>query len=145
MASPGETIRALAEAIIPGVDVDETIGAAEIQAESFIAHYLEFVQPGLTDALPVILDGLASEDRPDSLFVELDPAERLAVLRRLGEHEVAELRDLADLLLALTFAAFYGEWSGQDESGRLVERPVGWELVGFPGPVDGYPNLLRRS
>jgi hypothetical protein len=144
MASAGETLRALAEAIIPGVDVDETVGAAEIQAEAFIAHYLELIQPGLPEALPVLFDGLAAEARPDTNFTDLAPDERLAVLKRLGEHEVAELRDLADILLTLTLAAFYGEWSGQDEDGVLVARPVGWELVGFPGPVDGYPDLLRR-
>jgi gluconate 2-dehydrogenase subunit 3-like protein len=144
MASAGETIRALASSIIPGVDVDETIGAAEIQAEAFIAHYLDFVQPGLADALPVLFDGLVAEARPDASFVDLEPAERLEILKRLGEHEVAELRDLADILVALTVAAFYGEWSGQDSDGALVARPVGWELVGFPGPVDGHPNLLRR-
>lgn len=144
MASAGETLRALAEAIIPGVDVDETVGAAEIQAEAFLAHYLEFLQPGMTEALPVLLDGLAAEARPDTSFIDLNPDERLAVLRRLGEHDVPELRDLADILIALTLAAFYGEWSGQDSEGALVARPVGWELVGFPGPVDGYPDLLRR-
>lgn len=145
MASAGESLRALAEAIIPGVDVDETVGAPEIQAEAFIAHYLEFVQPGLTEALPVLLDGLAAEIRADAAFTDLAPGARLDVLRRLGEHDVSELRDLADLLLALTLAAFYGEWTGQDEHGALVARPVGWELVGFPGPVAGYPELLRRS
>jgi hypothetical protein len=145
MASAGETLRALAEAIIPGVDVDETVGAAEVQAEAFIAHYLEFMQPGLTEALPVLLDGLAAEARPDTAFVDLPPDDRLGVLKMLGEHDVPELRDLADILVALTFAAFYGEWTGQDSDGALVARPVGWELVGYPGPVDGHPGLLRRQ
>lgn len=144
MASAGEVLRALTEAIIPGTDVDETIGAAEIQAEVFVAHYLDFVRDGLTDALPLLLDDLAAQLRPDAIFIELTPAERLEVLRRLGEHEVPELRDLADLLVALTLAAFYGEWTGQDADGALVARPVGWELAGFPGPVDGHRGLLRR-
>ena len=145
MASAGEVLRALTEAIIPGTDVDETIGAAEIQAETFVAHYLDFVQEGLTEALPLLLDDLAAQVQPGTTFVSLSPADRLEVLRKLGEHEVAELRDLADILVALTLAAYYGEWTGQDASGAVVARPVGWELLGFPGPVDGHRRLLRRS
>jgi hypothetical protein len=145
MAAADATLRALAETVVPGPPHDESFGAAEIEAERFIAHYLDSLIPGLADGVVTILDGLAAERRPDTAFASLSLRERAAVLQRLSSHEVQDLRDLGDLLLALSIAAVYGEWSGLDEDGELTRQPLGWELTGWPGPAEGYPALLRRK
>jgi len=144
MATAEETLRALAETVVPGPPHDDTLGAAEIEAEGFIVHYLESVIPGLSDGVATILDGMATELREGSSFVDLSLDERAGVLQRLCEHEVQDLRELGDLLLALSFASVYGEWSGLDANGELTRAPLGWELTGWPGPADGYPSLLRK-
>jgi hypothetical protein len=144
MAAPDETLRALAEAVVPGHPHDSTLGAAEIGAEGFISHYLESMIPGLSEGVATILDGMATELREGSAFVDLTLDERAAVIRKLCQHEVADLRDLGDLLLALSLGAVYGEWSGLDADGELTRAPLGWELTGWPGPAEGYPSLLRR-
>lgn len=145
MAAADATLRALAETVVPGPPHDESFGAAEIQAERFIAHYLDSLIPGLADGVVTILDGLAAERHPDTAFASLSMEERGAVLRRLTSHEVQDLRELGDLLLALSLAAVYGEWSGLDEHGALTREPLGWELTGWPGPAEGYPALLRQK
>ena len=144
MAGPDETLRALAETVVPGPPHDETFGAAEIEAERFIAHYLESVIPGLSEGVATILDGMATELREGKAFVDLTLDERASVLQRLTQHEMQDLRELGDLLMALAFAAVYGEWSGLDSNGELTRTPLGWELTGWPGPAEGYPALLRK-
>src|SRR5436309_6555897 len=143
MGAADATLRALAETIVPGPPHDASFGGAEIEAERFIAHYLEAVIPGLADGVATILDGLATELREGSDFVSLSLEDRGLVLRRLTEHEVQDLRELGDLLMALGLAAVYGEWSGLDEHGALTREPLGWELTRWPGPAEGYPSLLR--
>jgi hypothetical protein len=144
MATADETLRALAETVVPGPPHDDTLGAAEIQAEVFIAHYLESVIPGLSEGVATILDGMATELREGDAFVELSLDERANVLQRMTQHEVQDLRELGDLLLALSLASVYGEWSGLDANGELTRAPLGWELTRWPGPADGYQSLLRK-
>jgi hypothetical protein len=144
MATPEETLRALAETVVPGPPHDDTLGAPDINAEGFIGHYLESVIPGLSEGVATILDGMATEQHEGATFVDLSLDEREIVVTKLCTHEVADLRDLGDLLLALSLGAVYGEWSGLDENGELTRAPLGWELTGWPGPADGYPALLRR-
>ena len=144
MGAADATLRALAETVVPGPPHDPSFGAAEIEAERFIAHYLESLIPGLSEGVATILDGLASEVRSETAFVSLSLDERAGVLQRLTQHEIADLRELGDLLLALSFAAVYGEWSGLDEHGELARAPLGWELTGWPGPAEGYPSLMRK-
>jgi hypothetical protein len=145
MATADETLRALAETVVPGPPHDETLGAAEIEAERFIAHYLESVIPGLSEGVATILDGMATELREGNAFVDLPIEERTYVLQKLCAHEVADLRDLGDLLFVLSMASVYSEWSGLDEYGELTRTPLGWELTGWPGPADGYTSLMRKS
>lgn len=146
MASPEQTIRALADAVLPSPPDDETAGAADIAAERFVLHYLTFLQPELPELLAAALDGLAAARLgvayDAGLFETLSHENRLAVVRALGEHDLADLRDLADLVVVLITAAFYGEWTGQDESGTMTRTPVGWDLTGYPGPSDAVPGLL---
>src|SRR2546425_12952786 len=112
MPSPGETIRALAEAIIPSPPDDDTAGASDIAAETFVTHYLEFVQPGLEEILAASLDGAAANyiagEFSAGLFASLTAEDRLHVIRALAGHDVKELRELADLAILLSFAAYYG-------------------------------------
>jgi hypothetical protein len=138
------TLRAVAETVVPGPPHDDTLGAAEIEAERFIAHYLESLIPGLADGVATILDGLAAEVRVDASFTSLSIDERTVVLQRLCKHDLPDLRDLGDLLLALSLASVYGEWSGLDADGELSRTPLGWELTGWPGPPEGYRALLRK-
>ena len=145
MATAEETLRALAETVVPGPPHDETLGAAEIEAERFIAHYLESVIPGLSEGVATILDGMATELREGKAFVELSLEERSYVLKKLCAHEVADLRDLGDLLMVLSVASVYSEWSGLDSNGELTRAPLGWELTGWPGPTDGYISLMRKA
>jgi len=133
------TLRAAAEVFVPGPPHDATPGAADVAAELFIGHYLDFLLPGLTAALPQLLDDLSG----GRAFASLPLDERGAVLDRLSEHEVPQVRDLPTLLGALSVAAVYGEWTGQDADGRVTRTPIGWGLTGFEGPSRGRPGLLR--
>jgi len=144
MAAAEASLRALAETVVPGPPHDDTLGAVEIEAERFISHYLESVIPGLSEGVATILDGMATELREGSAFTDLSLDERAGVLKRLCSHEVQDLRELGDLLLALSFASVYGEWSGLDSDGELTRTPLGWDLTGWPGPAEGYPSLLRK-
>lgn len=146
MASPEDTIRALADAVVPSPPDDETAGASDVAAERFVVHYLTFLAPELPGLLAAALDGVAAARAgvpyEEGLFESLDHEQRLAALRGLGEHESSDLRQLADLAVALITAAFYGEWTGQDESGAMTRTPVGWDLTGYAGPADAIPGLL---
>lgn len=145
MPSAGETLRALADTVVPGPPDDPTPGAASIEAERFLAHYLDFVEPGLTSRACALLDRLASDRRIDASFASLPRPDREGVLRAMAEHEDQERRDLATLLCTLAVAAVYGEWSGQDADGALVRRPLGWELTGWRGPRPGVRSLMRAT
>lgn len=138
------TLLAVAEVFVPGLESDPTPGAPEIAADRFLSHYLEMVMPGLAEGVPSLLDQLAGEAYEGRRFADLSLDQRAAVLDRIRSHELADLRPLPDLLAVLTLAAVYGEWTGQDEEGRLVRRPIGWDLTGFPGPTGGDPTLLRE-
>lgn len=142
-AEAAETLRAVAEVFVPGPPHDSSPGAADVEADRFLAHYLDFLLPGLASGLPDLLDGLAGEHFGGRRFVALDLEEREAVLDRLGTHEVVQLRDLPGLLGLLSVAAVYGEWTGQDADGNLVRAPLGWRMTGFEGPTRGRPGLLR--
>ena len=144
MGDVDRTLRAVSETIIPGPPADPSFGAAEIEAERFLAHYLETVLPGHADAVTSLLDQMAAERVPDSGFADLPAGERAAVIEALASHEVADLRDLGDLLVVLSLAAVYGEWSGLDSNGELSRVPLGWELTGWPGPSEGERTLLRK-
>ena len=143
MSPAGETLRALADTVVPGPPDDPTPGGASIEAERFIQHYLDFVEPGLAQSSCALLDRLASDVRAGAAFSSLARNDRLAVLSMLTEHELQERRDLGSLLRSLAIAAVYGEWSGQDAAGNLVRRPLGWELTGWEGPRPGRRSLLR--
>lgn len=145
MAEVDRTLRAVAETVVPGPPADASFGAPEIQAEVFLAHYLEVLIPGLSEGVATMLDGMAAEHREGKAFADLSPDERATVLERLGSNEVADLRDLGDLLVVLSLAAVYGEWSGLDENGELTRVPLGWELTRWPGPSDGERSLLRKK
>lgn len=143
MPAPSETLRALAETVVPGPPDDPTPGAGSIEAERFIGHYLDLVEPGLAARACTMLDRMAGDRRHGATFTALHRGERAAVLDALWEHPAEEMRDLAILLTRVSIAAVYSEWSGTDRSGRLVRRPLGWELTGFPGPRQGAPGLLH--
>ncbi|MGH2727965.1 MAG: gluconate 2-dehydrogenase subunit 3 family protein [Actinomycetota bacterium] len=144
MAEVDRTLRAVSETIIPGPPGDESFGAPEIEAERFLAHYLETLIPGLSEGVVTLLDGLAAEQVPEKAFADLSIDERATVLQRLSQPEVADLRDLGDLLIVLSLAAVYGEWSGLDSGGELTRVPLGWDLTGWPGPSEGERTLLRK-
>ncbi|MGH2795103.1 MAG: gluconate 2-dehydrogenase subunit 3 family protein [Actinomycetota bacterium] len=144
MGDVDRTLRAVSEAIIPGPPGDEAFGAPEIRAEVFLEHYLETLIPGLSEGITTMLDGLAAEEVPGKGFADLSTADRVAVLQRLTSHELPDLRDLGDLLIVLSMAAVYGEWSGLDSNGELTRVPLGWELTGWPGPSEGERSLLRK-
>ena len=144
MAEVDRTLRAVAETVVPGPPSDEAFGAPEIEAEVFLAHYLETLIPGLSEGVVTLLDGLAAEAVPGKTFADLSAAERGDVLQRLASHEVGDLRELGDLLIVLSIAAVYGEWSGLDQNGELTRVPLGWELTGWPGPSEGERSLLRK-
>jgi hypothetical protein len=99
--------------------------------------------PGLSGTVATLLDDLASARKPGASYVSLTRDDREAIYEQMSKHESAEMRDLASLLGALVIAAVYGEWSGQDADGRVVRRPLGWELTGFRGPRRGVPTLLK--
>lgn len=136
-------LRAVAEIFVPGIaSSDPTPGAADVEADRFVSHYLDFLVPGLEMGLPALLDGLAAQ-RYARTFLELTLDERTAVVESLEEHPIEPVRELPVLLGVLAVAAVYGEWTGQDAEGALIRRPLGWELTGFDGPSRGRPHLLH--
>ena len=145
MSAPSETLRALAETVVPGQPDDPTPGASAVEADRFVEHYLDVVQPGLAASVCDTLDRLAGDRRRGATFASLHRGERAGVLDALWEHPSEEVRDLAVLLSTLAIAAVYSEWSGIDGDGSMVRRPLGWELTGFPGPRSGVPSLLYEE
>jgi hypothetical protein len=138
-AHAAATLRAAAEVFVPGPPHDDTPGAADVSAELFVEHYLEFLLPGLASAVPQLLD-----DRSGGrAFKDLPIDERGAVLAALAEDPIPQLRELSAVLGALSVAAVYGEWTGQDADGTVVRAPLGWEMTGFAGPSRGRAHLLR--
>jgi hypothetical protein len=137
------TLRAAAEVFVPGPPHDPTPGAADVHAELFIAHYLEFLIPGLAQGLPDLLNEMATSHFENKKFVDLTLQERTRVLDLLATHDVEQLRELPTLIGLLSVAAVYGEWTGQDAEGAMIRTPLGWQLTGFDGPSRGRPNLLR--
>lgn len=140
---PTATLRAAVEVFVPGPPYDPTDGAGALGAHRFVADYLDYLVPGLSDGLPALLDQIAAERFDGAPFASLRLSEREVVLESLEHHEVAQLRDLPELLAVLTIGATYGEWSGTDESGALVHRPWGWEQTGFPGPARERPGVMH--
>lgn len=143
-ADAAATLRAAAEVFVPGLESGDTAGAPEVAAERFLVHYLDIVVPGLSQGAADLLDSMAAQASAGQRFADLDLAAREKVLETLRSHDIADLRALPDLIAVLTYAAVYGEWTGQDERGALVRRPLGWDLTGFPGPSDADPYLLRE-
>ncbi|TMK82200.1 MAG: gluconate 2-dehydrogenase subunit 3 family protein [Actinobacteria bacterium] len=146
MSTPEEnalTIRAAAEVFVPGSPHDPTPGAADVHAELFISHYLDFLIPGLATGLPDLLNELSAATFDGRTFVDLSPDERLTILDQLSTHDVEQLRELPLVLGLLSIASVYGEWTGQDAEGALTRRPLGWQLTGFDGPSRGRRKLLR--
>lgn len=137
------TLRAAAEVFVPGSNTDATPGASDVAAELFISHYLDFLLPGLAAGVPALLDEVAAQHFEGRPFAGLDMAARERVLDLLAVHEVEQLREIPQVLGILSLAAVYGEWTGQDADGRLVRRPLGWQLAGFDGPVRARPGLMR--
>jgi hypothetical protein len=137
------TLRAAAEVFVPGPPHDPTPGAADVHADLFIAHYLEFLIPGLAQGLPDLLNEMATSHFDGKPFAELTLQERARVLDLLSTHDVEQLRELPTLLGLLSVAAVYGEWTGQDADGALIRTPLGWQLTGFDGPSRGREKLLR--
>lgn len=144
-ASPASsaTLRAAIEVFIPGPPYDPTEGAGALGAERFVADYLDYLVPGLSDGLPALLNQIAGERFEGKEFVALRLSEREVVLESLEHHAVPQLRDLPELLAVLTIGACYGEWSGTDAAGALVSRPWGWEQTGFSGPARERPRLMH--
>jgi hypothetical protein len=144
VAEVDRTLRAVAETVVPGPPADEAFGAPEIEAERFLAHYLDTLIPGLSEGVVTILDGMAAERKEGVAFADLSLEDRGTILETLASHEMNDLRDLGDLLIVLSIAAVYGEWSGLDSDGELTRVPLGWELTGWPGPSEGERSLLRK-
>jgi len=144
-ADAARTLRAAAEVFVPGPPHDATPGAADVEAERFIVHYLDYMIPGLSAGVPDLLDGLAAERFGDTPFADLGLDERRAVLAALESHEVEQLRELPTVIGLLAIAAVYSEWTGQDAQGGLTRRPLGWRLSGFDGPSRGRRGLLREE
>jgi hypothetical protein len=145
LPAQSDTLRALAETVVPGPPEDSTPGAGSVEAERFLERYLDAALPGLAASVCAMLDQMAADRRRGATFATLHRGDRAAILDRLWEHPMEELRDLAVMLSMLSIAAVYSEWSGTDDDGRLVRRPLGWELTGFPGPRFGVRSLLHRE
>ena len=146
MSSPEEnalTLRAAAEVFVPGHPHDPSPGAADVHAELFISHYLDFLIPGLAQGLPDLLNELSGTTFDGRSFVDLSLEERTEIFDLLSAHDVEQLRELPLVLGVLSIASVYGEWTGQDADGALTRRPLGWQLTGFDGPSRGRRKLLR--
>lgn len=143
-ADPSATLRAAAEVFVPGPPYDPTPGAADLQAERFIADYLDYLLPGLAKAVADLLDMMAAERFGGARFEGLRLSEREIVLESLEQHQDEQVRQLPELLGVLTVAAAYGEWTGIDAHGRLARTPWGWHQTRWGGPARERPRWMRR-
>src|SRR5258708_32737198 len=129
MGSPEEnavTLRAAAEVFVPGPPHDPTPGAADVHAELFISHYLDFLIPGLAQGLPDLLNELSATTYEGRSFVDLSLEERTQVFDLLATHDVEQLRELPLVIGLLSMAARAAERSRPDAAGALTRRPPGW-------------------
>ena len=104
MSTPEEnalTIRAAAEVFVPGSPHDPTPGAADVHAELFISHYLDFLIPGLATGLPDLLNELSATTFDGRTFVDLSLDERLTIL---DQNDAIKKRFLTER----NWADFYG-------------------------------------
>lgn len=110
----------------------------------------------LLNALAVAVKPAASAGAFLSPFARLRSSDKAEVFRRmealeLGDGDLPEpftassgnLRFVAGALLEFAAYGSYGEWAVFDPgTRRLAGRPVGWDLSGYPGVVDGWDELL---
>lgn len=123
---------------MPGPPEDSSAGAANVEADRFVSHYLaspESVAGALDEAAASMFDGRE--------FCDLDLGERARVLDDLASAEDAGDREIPALLGVLSVAAVYGEWTGQDSVGNLTRLPLGWQGTGFGGPTRARTRFLR--
>ncbi|MFA5889701.1 MAG: gluconate 2-dehydrogenase subunit 3 family protein [Actinomycetota bacterium] len=132
------TIRAATEVFVPGPDDDPSPGAAGVEADRFVSHYLSSAE-----SVAATLDTIAASVFAGRDFCELDLGERARVLDELASADSAESREIPELLGLLSVAAVYGEWTGQDADGRVVRSSLGWQMTGFDGPSRARSRLLR--
>lgn len=118
------TLRAFAEAVLPGLANDTTAGAPDIAAERYAEHYLGEER---ARRLVSLLEGSLSN------FASADLASRAKVIRDLRRDPSS--RPDIDAAVAAVVAAVYGSWSGRDERGDRTREPLGWALTRYPGPV----------
>ena len=138
------TLRAAADVFVPSPPDDALPGASEVEADRFIAHYLDAILPGLSATVAQLLDERASRLSGAAVaFADATADERTAVIASFDDDEVAELRQLPQLLGMLTLGAVYGSWTGEDASGALVREPLGWQITGFDGPSRGRRTRLQ--
>lgn len=137
------TLRAVADVFVPSTSEDPVPGAADIEADRFIAHYLESILPGLSATIAGLLDERATRLAGAAVrFADATADERAAVVASFDADDVAELRQIPQLLGMLTLGGVYGAWTGQDETGALARAPLGWRVTGFDGPSRGRRSLL---
>ena len=135
-----ETFRAAVDALFP--TGGEHPGALELNAHEHIIELVELGLPeGFTDLIASLLDAYAQGVRPDSRFSELDPAERVAVLRTMAAEPDPDTSDAANIFWIFSLGAMYSEWTGTVSGGR----PAMWDELGYPGPVLGHPDHRRGT
>lgn len=143
-ADAARTLRAAAAVYVPGPPDDDTAGAAEIEADRFIAHYLDYLLPGLAAHVPSLLDQATEIIGEETGFADASLEERRRALASFATHEIPQLRELPRIIATLTLGAVYGAWTGQDADGRVIRAPIGWQQTGYDGPSRGRRRLLDR-
>ncbi|HEX9697696.1 MAG TPA: gluconate 2-dehydrogenase subunit 3 family protein [Actinomycetota bacterium] len=140
MADPAsiETIRAAVEVILPGDGVLPS--GADLDVQRHVAELADGYLEGFADMIAALLDAYAAE-RAGGPFKDLDPAERIAVLRAMASEEIQDLRDAADAVFVFSYGGMYSEWTGFDRQQRALRVPAAWARVGYDGPVLGHPDF----
>lgn len=135
------TLRAASDVFVPADD--PMPGAPDVEADRFIAHYLDANAPGRAAAVAAALDARATRlAGAEVRFADATADERAAVVASFDEDESAELRQIPFLIGMLTLGAIYGSWTGEDATGALVREPIGWRITRFDGPSRGRARLL---
>jgi len=135
--STTETFRAAVEALFPS---GERPGGVELRAHQHVIELVELgLPPGFPELIAALLDGYAAVVRPDTRFADLDPPERVTVLRTMSADPNPDTKDAADIFWIFSLGAMYSEWTGYDPGTRELGVPAMWEDVGYPGPAIGHP------
>jgi hypothetical protein len=154
-----DTLDAVVAYVVPGDDRHSAAqgvssphpGGVAARAGEGVRATLDAAAPGTAAAAAAVLNGFARAVDPgadaragaagfSAPFAVLSFAAKTAVFEQLSESVDDTFRMLGGLLPAIAAFVSYSEYGALGASG-LTGRPVGWQLTGYDGAVDGTDDF----